>query len=254
MPIQLLLLSSSRGPDGGYLTFALEELRTFLAAVESAIFVPYAAITVSHDEYAATTRARFAEIDVRLDSIHTEKNPRAALERAPAIVVGGGNTFQLLATLHEKNLLDVMRERVQAGALYVGASAGANLACPTIATTNDMPVVWPPAPTALGLVPFQINPHFVDDSRPGFHGETRRQRLAEFMRVSPNVSVVAMPEGSMLEVRDAVVRVVGDEDVRVFRGGEERSVRAGASMRVKAGAGLVDEYAPGVTRAAGATS
>jgi dipeptidase E len=239
MSTRLLLLSSSRGSDGGYLVFALDHLRRFLGSIDRVLFVPYAAITTSHDEYAAMTSERFADIGVRIESIHAAKDPRAAIGSAPAIFVGGGNTFQLLATLCEMRLLDPLRTRVRSGAPYVGSSAGANLASPTISTTNDMPVVWPSAPTALGAVPFQINPHFVEGNPPGFHGETRRQRLAEFLAVSPDSTVVAMPEGAMLEAHGPRVRVVGRRAVRVLRIEGDRLVQPGSVMTFAADARLL---------------
>jgi dipeptidase E len=187
--MQLLLLSSSRTP-AGYLTDYLGDIRPFTAEVRRAVFIPFAAVSLSWDEYAKRVE----------DAIGLPLYPINELADADLVVVGGGNTFQLLKQCRERGLLNPIQEKVKGGTRYLGWSAGANLACPTIKTTNDMPIVDPGSLDALGLVPFQINPHYLNVSLPGHHGETRDDRLAEFARMNPELPVFALPEGSWIRV------------------------------------------------------
>lgn len=156
-----------------------------------------------------------------LTGIHTEADPLTAVAQADAIFVGGGNTFHLLKCCRENGLLGALASRVRAGAAYVGWSAGANLACPTICTTNDMPIVDPAGFDALGLIPFQINPHYANALPEGHRGETRNERLAEFLRAQPRMQVVGLPEGSWLEVEDTQARLRGPHAATWFAAGTE---------------------------------
>ncbi|HEX9692976.1 MAG TPA: dipeptidase PepE [Gemmatimonadales bacterium] len=220
--MRLLLLSNSRNPGGTFLGHAAEVLRDFLGGtVARAVFVPFAVLRMPHDEITAAVREHFAGFGVALGSVHDAADPVGAIAGAEAIVVSGGNTFALLAALYDRGLLDAMRRRVRAGAPYIGWSAGANLACPTIRTTNDMPIVQPPSFAALGLVPFQINPHFTDALIPNHGGETRSERLEEFLVANPEATVVGLREGTMLRVEGDTVMLVGDKPARVFRSGRE---------------------------------
>jgi dipeptidase E len=208
--MQLLLLSSSRTP-AGYLTDYLADIKIFSAGVRRALFVPFAAVSLPWDEYASKVR--------EASGIALGVAERADdLEGCDLIVVGGGNTFQLLRECRQRGLLAAMREKVKTGTRYLGWSAGANLACPTIKTTNDMPIVDPGALDALGLIGFQINPHYVNVSLPGHHGETRDQRLAEFARVNPKLPVIALPEGAWLRVSDSTVELRGPYPAVLFAG------------------------------------
>lgn len=219
---RLLLLSSSRVAGAGYLDAYETHLRGFLGpAPRRVLFVPYAGVTTPADAYTAQVAERLARMDVACTGIHREPDPDAALARADAVVVGGGNTFRLLATLQRSGLLARLRDRVREGLPYVGWSAGANLACPTIRTTNDMPVVEPDGFAALGLVPFQINPHYNNALPPGHMGETRDQRLAELLALDPGVVVAGLREGSALRVEDARVALLGPHTLRVFRAGRD---------------------------------
>src|SRR3954464_8163089 len=157
---RILLLSTSTLFGGGYLDYAEAEIRDFFKNVGQVLFVPFA--LRNQEAYAERTRERLARMGYQVDSLHQGSKARPALEKAEAIFIGGGNTFRLLKTLYDLNLLDVIRERVNAGMPYMGSSAGSNVAGPTIGTTNDMPIVQPPSFEALGLVSFQINPHYVD--------------------------------------------------------------------------------------------
>jgi dipeptidase E len=189
-------------------------------------------VRFSYDDYAARVRERFEAWGYRLDSIHTHDNPKQALNNAEAIVMGGGNTFQLLRSLYTNNLLNSIHASVESGLPYIGWSAGANVACPTIRTTNDMPIVEPPTLTALGLVPFQINPHYTDDVLTGHSGETRAERLTEFVEVNPDTYVVGLREGSSLRIEGEAISLLGDKAARVFiKGQEARDYSAGESLQ-----------------------
>jgi dipeptidase E len=215
MARQLLLLSSSTVFGTRYLEHALPELRDFLGGVRRVLFVPYA--LADRDGYAAKARAAFEEIGCGLDALHEQKDPRTAVAEAEAVFCGGGNTFRLLRTLYQQDLLEVLRRRVADGMRYSGASAGAVLACPTIKTTNDMPIVEPPSFAALGLVPFQINAHYVDPDPGSRHvGETREVRILEFHEES-ELPVVGLREGALLRVDERRVLLKGLAGARVFR-------------------------------------
>ena len=142
------------------------------------------------------------------------------MEKASAIVVGGGNTFCLLDRLYQNGLVERIRQRVLAGVPYVGWSAGSNVACPTIRTTNDMPIVEPRSLNALGLVPFQINPHYTDATLPNHGGETRQERLTEFLEMNPGMTVIGLQEGSLLKVEDNGIELLGRKTAKVFRKGK----------------------------------
>jgi dipeptidase E len=164
---------------------------------------------------------RFAPLGVEVASVHTAKHPVREIEAADAVIVGGGNTFHLLKHLYDNGTLWAIRERVLGGAPYIGWSAGSNVACPTLRTTNDMPVVEPSRHDALRLVNFQINPHYTDAVLPNHGGETRAQRIAEFTRANPGVFVVGLREGSALRVVHGVTTLLGPHDAKVFCEGRE---------------------------------
>ncbi len=219
MKTRALLLSSSRVHGGGYLDHAESEIKSHLESVQRVLFVPYA--LQDRDAYASTARAKFNALGYELDSIHQANDPQRAVEQAQAIFIGGGNTFRLLKTLYELDLLDLIRRRAEAGMPYMGASAGSNLAGPTIRTTNDMPIVQPPSFNALGLVPFQINPHYLDADPNSTHmGETREQRLREYLEEN-TVPVVAIREAAMLHLVNDVVTLNGKAGARIFKRGQE---------------------------------
>ncbi|MEK7667122.1 MAG: dipeptidase PepE [Gemmatimonadota bacterium] len=216
-PLRLLLLSNSKNVGQGYLEHAEQPIRDFLGtAVKTVLFVPYAAVRLTFDEFAATVAVRFGEMGYGVEPIHRTRSPKAAVKKAEAIVVGGGNTFHLLKTLHEKGLVEAIRERARAGTPYIGWSAGSNVACPTMKTTNDMPIVEPTSLSACGLVRFQINPHYLDVHPQGHGGETREERLLEFIAANPSVHVVGLREGSILRVEGGNIALLAEKTARIF--------------------------------------
>ena len=218
--MNLLLLSNSRSPDGGYLTYAGEAITEIAAGRKTAVFVPYAGVTIGWDEYTQKVVDAFSPIGIAIRSVHHADDPQTLVRQAGIIVVGGGNTFNLLKCCREAGLLPLIAARVRAGAAYIGWSAGANLAGPTICTTNDMPIVDPGGFDALGLVPFQLNPHYTNALPAGHQGETRDQRLAEFLVANPASRVVGLPEGDWLRVSDAGVRLHGPFSAKLFAAGQ----------------------------------
>ncbi|NNF58548.1 MAG: dipeptidase PepE [Rhodothermaceae bacterium] len=219
--MRLLLLSNST-TDQGYLVHAADWLRDFLGEeVQRVLFVPFAAVTFSFDDYATKVSEAFEPLGYAVDSIHQMPDTARAVREAQAIAVGGGNTFRLLSRLYRLGLLDLIRKRVRDGLPYMGWSAGANLACPTIRTTNDMPIIQPPSFDALDLIPFQINPHYTDAHPPGHKGETRADRLREFIELNPEMPVLGMPEGTALRVEDDHLDRLGAHALRLFQHGED---------------------------------
>lgn len=207
-------------PGEPYLDYPKQEIRKFLGAkLVKVIFIPYAAVTFSYDLYESKVGERFAEIGHQLKSVHRFSNPVEAVQSAEAIVVGGGNTWQLVRMLHDNKLMGAIRSKVEAGTPYIGWSAGANVACPTLRTTNDMPVIDPHGFDCMGLVPFQINPHYLDAHPEGHGGETREQRIEEFLEINPAISVVGLREGSMFKYENNSLQLIGNRNVRIFKKG-----------------------------------
>lgn len=219
--MQLLLLSNSTNAGEGYLEYPKQHIADFLLpnGVTNVVFIPFAAVTFSYDEYEAKVQQRFAEFGVTVSSIHTSNDPVASVQQAQAIVIGGGNTFHLLKNMQDRNLIEPIRNKVLNGTPYVGWSAGSNVAAPTICTTNDMPIVEPQSFKALNLVPFQINPHYLDSHPDGHAGETREQRLLEYIAANPNMYVAGLREGCMFIVKDNNIIMKGNKSVRIFKNG-----------------------------------
>lgn len=231
MARQMLLLSSSRSADTGFLEACEDELRETLNGVQRVLFIPYAIIGEENRGRIDMVASRCSELGVEMDNIEAASNPVAAVESAEAILVSGGNTFCLLDSLYRNNLLDPIRKRVNEGMPYVGWSAGSNVAGTTIRTTNDMPIVYPPSFRALALVPFQLNPHFTDALPPGHRGETRRDRLNEFLAVNPAEKVMAIPEGDALRISGNEMHLCGPHDGLLFTEGKEpQRLQAGREL------------------------
>lgn len=216
--MKLLLISNSTNAGEAYLEYPKNNIREFLGGERlKCLFIPFAGVTISFDDYEARVKERFAEIGHDITSIHRASDPLAALKEAEAIVVGGGNTFQLIKLIQEYGLIDPLRKKVLEGTPYVGWSAGSNVCCPTIRTTNDMPILEPDSFDAFNLVPFQINPHYTDLNPPGHAGETREDRIMEYLTANPEDTVLGLREGCMFRVEGSQMKLIGDRSVRVFR-------------------------------------
>jgi dipeptidase E len=224
MSRRLLLLSSSRDANGVYLLHSSHAIRSLLGdATRRVLFIPYAGVSIAHDAYAERAAVPFAKLGYEMESISDASDPADAIARAQAIVVGGGNTFQLLATLYDCELLDAIRARVHAGVPYIGWSAGAVITAPTMGTTNDMPIVEPRSLRALALIPFQINAHYTDFHPPGHQGETRAERLEEYIAVNRTTRVLGLREGCSLRITDDEIALNGLGTAPVFSYGAPRT-------------------------------
>jgi dipeptidase E len=218
--MRLLLISNSTNPGEPYLDYPKNNIKEFLGHQPiKALFIPYAAVTFPFDVYEEKVAERFQEIGHGVISIHRYNDPVSAVRDASAIVVGGGNTWKLLKMIRDNNLIDIMRQKVLAGTPYIGWSAGSNVACPTIRTTNDMPVVEPDSFKAFNLIPFQINPHYLDANPAGHAGETREQRIEEFIEANPGIFVAGLREGTMLVREDEKINLYGPRKVKIFKKG-----------------------------------
>lgn len=216
--MRLLLISNSTNPGESFLDYPKLIIKEFLGPKPlKALFLPFAAVTFSFDEYEQKVAERFRELGHEIESIHHFSDKQAAVLKSSVIVTGGGNTWQLLKMIRDNNLIDVVRQKVLGGTPYIGWSAGSNVACPTIRTTNDMPVVEPDSFNAFNLIPFQINPHFTDVNPQGHAGETREQRINEFIQLNPDIYVAGLREGSMLIREEEKVSFFGRGTVRIFR-------------------------------------
>jgi dipeptidase E len=217
--MKLLLSSNSTLHGEPYLQFCKSDINNFLAnnMATKIVFIPFAAVTFPYDEYLKNVQVGLDNSEIEITSIHQYDNKQKAIKEADAIMVGGGNSFKLLNEIYEDDLLNSIRDAVKSGTPYIGWSAGSNLACPTIKTTNDMPIICPPSFDALNLVSFQINPHYIHGNPPGHNGETREQRLTEFLEVNPTISVVGLREGTMLKVEDDNITLIGDREARIFK-------------------------------------
>src|SRR5882762_4222343 len=216
---RLLLISNSTVHGGGYLDHAEEEIRNLVGSGSRVVFVPFA--LSDRRDYAAKAEERFHAMGLSLTSVHDVSHMVRTVEEADAIFIGGGNTFRLLKGLQEHHLVDPIRRRVAAGVPYIGSSAGSIVACPSLKTTKDMPVVQPLSFEALDLVPFQISPHYLDPEPSSTHmGETQEERIMQFLEENEE-TVVGLREGSILLVRDAALVLKGPTTARIFRRGEK---------------------------------
>jgi dipeptidase E len=214
---RILLISNSTVYGRGYLDHVEEEIKMFLGRARRVLFFPFA--LSDRNGYAAQAKARFATMGYSVESAHASDNPKKAVERTDAIFIGGGNTFRLLKVLQDLELLEPIRSRVENGTPYIGSSAGSNVAGPTIKTTKDMPIVQPRSFESLGLVPFQISPHYLDPDPASTHmGETQEERILQFLEEN-ETPVVGMREGAWLVVENGLVTLKGLSGARIFRRG-----------------------------------
>lgn len=221
--MNLLLISNSTNAGEAYLGWPRQYMKAFFEEmhVSEVLFVPYAGVSVGYDAYAKRVADVLSEMKVGLKSVHTFDTPAEAVAKAQCVLVGGGNTFHLVYEMHRHGLMTAIRERVQNGMPYMGWSAGSNVACPGLFTTNDMPIIQPASFETLNLVPFQINPHYLDAHPQGHGGETREDRIKEFMVVQPNTYIVGLREATLLRVQGRELKLIGSRPMRVFRQGLE---------------------------------
>ncbi len=220
--MRLLLLSNSTIPGMGYLEYALDDIRNFLGNdVKKIAFVPFAGVTITWDDYEKKVADVFARLGYEIFSFHRSDDYRKTLEKSDAIAVGGGNTFKLVHDLHGSGLMKLIAEYVRKGMPYMGWSAGSNVACPSMRTTNDMPIIEPPDFKTLDLVPFQINPHYLDKNPEGHGGETREDRIREFIELNRHIYVVGLREGTLLRREGDRLDLVGNRPARIFHYGKE---------------------------------
>ena len=219
---RILLASTSTVYGGTYLSYLQDELIDFFTGIDEILFVPYARPSgITHDEYTQIAQQFFNRVGKRVVGLHTFADAKKAIRQAKAIFTGGGNTFVLVNRLYGLEVMDVLREAVENGTLYMGTSAGSNIAGQTMQTTNDMPILYPPSFKTLGLVPFNINPHYLDPDPQSKHkGETRETRIKEF-HVFNDTPVIGLREGSWLRVEDEKVSLKGDLTARIFLKGQE---------------------------------
>jgi dipeptidase E len=228
--MKLLLISNSTNYGEEYLGWPRPDIKNFLSStdVNRILFIPYAGVGLStesleksYDVYEAKVNSVFQELGYEIYSIHKENDPVKAVKDAEAIAVGGGNTFHLVYMLHKNKIVDAIREKALSGTPYMGWSAGSNVACPTLMTTNDMPIIEPESFNCFNLIPFQINPHYLDANPEGHGGETRQQRIEEFLVVNKEVTVVGLREATSLLLEGNSIELIGKRPLRIFNFGKE---------------------------------
>ena len=218
---KVILASTSTLYNGGYLEYLLPTLEKHFEKIKQLLFIPYARPGgISHEEYTQKVSEAFQKINIRVKGLHEFENPAEAIQNAEAIFTGGGNTFLLVSQLYNHGLVDILRNVVENGTPYLGTSAGSNIGGKTMNTTNDMPIVLPQSFDTLGLINFNLNPHYLDPIEDSTHmGETRETRINEFHKISP-IPVLGLREGSWLEIHDNNVILKGALTARLFRAGE----------------------------------
>lgn len=230
MQRNLLLISNSTNYGEAYLGWPREHIRTFLQETKTkkVLFIPYAGVNLSEDglnasfdAYESRVKSVFAKLGFDLYSIHRASDAVQAVREAECIAVGGGNTFHLVYMMHKMKIMEAISTRVLEGMPYMGWSAGSNVACPSLRTTNDMPIIEPESFDCLNVIPFQINPHYLDANPEGHGGETREQRINEFLVINPQVVVVGLREACLLRIQGDAIQHVGTRNLRVFKQGEE---------------------------------
>ena len=218
---KMIIASTSTIHGGNYLEYLFPTLENHFKNCDEILFIPYARPGgISHDDYAATVRSAFAKINKAVKGLHEFENPIQAIENAQGIFTGGGNTFLLVTQLYQNKVMEILAKTVQNGTPYLGSSAGSNITGMTMQTTNDMPIIYPPSFKTLELIPFNLNPHYIDADLQSKHmGETRETRIKEFHAFN-DVPVLGLREGSWLEVTGSTILLKGDLSARLFRQNE----------------------------------
>lgn len=228
----LIIASTSTLHDGAYLEYLLPELKIHFASCSSILFIPFARPSgISHDDYTAKVRATFATINIDVNGLHEFEDCMQAVQETQGIFTGGGNTFLLVAQLYKFNVMDVLAEKIKSGTPYLGTSAGSNITGLTMQTTNDMPIIYPPSFRTLGMVPFNLNPHYLDPDHQSKHmGETRETRIKEYHAFN-TVPVLGLREGSWLDVKGDMITLKGNLHARIFRQNQEaEEVESGSDL------------------------
>jgi dipeptidase E len=215
--MKILALSSSKAGNSGYLEKAADLIEDVLDNQALTIaFIPFASVEKTYDEFGGMVRTALRQITRHHIEIVKEANAKSLLEQCDAVMVGGGNTFKLLHHIYQYDLFDLINKKVRSGTPYIGWSAGSNLTGKTICTTNDMPIIQPKSFDAFGFFPFQINPHYINQATEGFHGETRDQRLSEFIYLNPKSKILGLPEGTALQLTDKKLHFIGPTPGAMF--------------------------------------
>ena len=228
-----LLISASSYQDTGYLRHCKNWVKDFLgeSGKEEILFIPYAGVRRTNDEYEQKVIDRLKNKNIK--SIHHYEDKISAIKNANSIAVGGGNTFMLLYTLYKLNLIEPIKEAVANGAKYFGWSAGANIAGKTMMTTNDMPIIMPKSFDSLNIFPYQINPHFISGKLAGHNGESREERLEEFLIANPKDTIYALPEGTALLIEDSEAEVIGHSEILKFEYQKEiEKIEVGTKFKI----------------------
>lgn len=220
--MNVLLASTSTLCGGKYLEYITDEIKELYNGINEIVFIPFARPGgISHDDYTEKAKAFFAEINIKIKGLHEFDDQIAAVNNAQGFFTGGGNTFLLVKTLHEKGLMSVLKENVEKGKPYLGTSAGSNIGGLNMKTTNDMPIVYPPSFECMGLVPFNINPHYLDPNPDLKHnGETRETRIQEFLTQN-DTKVIGLREGNWIRKIGNRITVEGDQETRIFEKDKE---------------------------------
>lgn len=218
----LIIASTSTLHGGGYLDYLLPELSVHFKNTTTLLFIPYARPSgITHDEYTEKVRDAFFKINIKVKGLHEFENPKEAIQQAEGIFTGGGNTFLLVSQLYRYELMALLSETLKTGTPYLGTSAGSNITGLTMQTTNDMPIIYPPSFQTLGMIPFNLNPHYLDPDTNSTHmGETRETRIKEFHQFN-TLPVLGLREGSWLEARNETITLKGSLKARLFRQNQE---------------------------------
>ncbi|KMQ70538.1 dipeptidase PepE [Chryseobacterium koreense] len=230
--MNVLLASTSTLYGGNYLEYLTEEISTLFDGVDEIIFIPFARPGgISHEEYTQKAAEFFAKIDIKVKGLHEFDDRVSAINSGKGYFTGGGNTFLLVKTLHEENLMEILKKNVESGKPYLGTSAGSNIGGINMKTTNDMPIVYPPSFDCMGLVPFNLNPHYLDpDPDLKHNGETRETRIREFLTQN-DTKVIGLREGNWIRKIGDRISVEGSELTRIFEKGKEPyEIAAGSEL------------------------